>query len=170
MERQLIVQPLAETTQSSLPSRPASLLSHIYSNLLAEHQTSSPGSTGNPTVLCLAYLLQTATAPFLKLLHAWVGLTDSPAEIAATSADDQPWADLGITRLPRRGAMTTELLWDYEFSAKRMPAFVPKDVRRKLFEAGKSLRLLREANGDHPLSSGGWGLEGSWGWGREFSE
>jgi hypothetical protein len=121
-------------------------------------------------VLCLAYLLQSSSAPFLKLLHAWIGLATNPAEI---TNQDQPWSDLGITRIPRQSTGRTvneDELWDYEFSAKRMPAFIPKDVRRKLFEAGKSLRLLREANGDHPLSASEWGLEGSWGWGAPCVE
>ena len=46
-----------------------------------------------------------------------------------------------------------------------MPSFIPRESRRVLFEAGRSLRLLREASGgQHPLCSSSWRLRASWGW------
>lgn len=163
---ELIKHPLQDTRASALPSRASSLLTHLYSQLLAQHQS----STTSATSVSLAYLLQAASRPLLSLLHAWIGLSDIPSE-SSTAMSDQPWADLGITRSPRKAhKMGIEDCWEYDFSSKRMPAFVPRDMRRSLFEAGKSLRLLREADARHPLSAGGWDIEGSWGWGQDFRE
>lgn len=80
----------------------------------------------------------------------------------------QPWSDLGISRTPTSRAENGDPRWTFEFSSKRMPAFIPKESRRELFEAGKSLRLLREASGNHhPLCATEWALEIGWGWGEQ---
>jgi hypothetical protein len=100
----------------------------------------------------------------LALLHQWVGLANSDAIDNDNEPESQPWTDLGITRKTIRNEPGK---WVYEFSAKRLPGFIPKESRRMLFEAGRSLRLLREASGgQHPLCAGGWGLDAKWSWGE----
>lgn len=164
------LQPLGEAKAQALPSRGSSVLSHLYTHLLAHHSTGSPVQQRSPRVLALAYILSQASKPFMTLLHQWVGLTDSSALDDIGDPDSQPWADLGISRsqLPPRDGI--DVHWQYEFSAKRMPTFIPKESRRTLFEAGRSLRLLRDASdGQHPLCGTSWGIEVDWKWGVEGS-
>ncbi|WVQ82146.1 hypothetical protein IAT38_004274 [Cryptococcus sp. DSM 104549] len=157
--------PLNGSTAQALPSRASSLLTHLYSHLFASLST-SPNRT-RPTPLALAYLLSQSSTPFLTVLHAWVGLSPGTSIEEDADPEAQPWADLGITRKLKS---TGDDGWEYEFSAGRMPEFVPKDVRRTLFEAGRSLRLLREASGGgHPLCGDGWGVEPRWEWGSGSS-
>ena len=83
-------------------------------------------------------------------------------------SDSQPWVDLGVTRTAVRSSNSAGPTWTYEFDPKKMPSFIPKESRGTLFEAGRSLRLLRDATDNgHPLCSGNWGLQSGWGWGEE---
>ncbi|KAK4689060.1 hypothetical protein P7C73_g1043, partial [Tremellales sp. Uapishka_1] len=160
--------PLHQSKLAPLPSRASALLTHLYTHLLTYMTTSTFAQQRGHIVLSLAYLLSQSSKPFLTLLHQWIGLSSSlnPADDDVDPAS-QPWADLGITRKPLPPS-EGELRWEYEFSSRKMPAFIPKEDRRMLFEAGRSLRLLREASGgEHPLCEGSWGLSSSWGWGEE---
>lgn len=164
----LIWQPLQQSKPTPLPSRATAVLTHLHAHLLARLSTSSPAQSRSEPVLALAYLLKTASQPLLALLHQWVGLADhSPAD-EVIDPDAQPWSDLGITRIPMPVSPNQEGRWEYTFSSSKMPGFIPKADRRTLFEAGRSLRLLREASGGrHPLCGGGWELAGSWRWGED---
>ncbi|KAK8864332.1 hypothetical protein IAR55_001579 [Kwoniella newhampshirensis] len=152
---------LDASTPQVLPTRASSLLTQLYSHLLASLSTCSPSQQRSAIPLALAYLLSRASTPFLCLIHQWVGLVPSTPQYEDQDPTSQPWADLGITRktLP-------DDRWEYSFSSRKMPAFIPKETRRTLFEAGRSLRLLRDASGGmHPLCSGDWGVESRWIWG-----
>ncbi|WWD17370.1 hypothetical protein CI109_101811 [Kwoniella shandongensis] len=146
----------------ALPSRAAFLLTHLYSHLLASLSTCSPSQQRGAVPLALSFLLSRASTPFLSLLHQWVGLIPSTQQDEDQDPTSQPWIDLGITR----NALSDDR-WEYTFSSRKMPGFVPKEMRRTLFEAGRSLRLLREASGGlHPLCAGDWGMEAQWVWGE----
>jgi len=160
-------QPLDQVKPTPLPSRAATLLTHLHAHLLARISTSSPAQIHSEPVLALAYLLKTSSQPLLALLHQWVGLSDTSPGDEVIDPEAQPWSDLGITR-HTVSAIAQETRWEYTFSSSKMPGFIPKADRRTLFEAGRSLRLLREASGGrHPLCGGGWDLAGSWGLGED---
>lgn len=150
-----------------LPARPASVLTHLHGHLLARLSASSEAEQQGPVTLALAYLLSRSSQPWLEQLHQWIGLADSSRADGDDDPDAQPWQDLGITRVWLPSGQGSAR-WDYTFSARRMPAFVPRDVRRTLFEAGRSLRALRAASGGlHPLCGTEWPLHASWGWGTD---
>lgn len=154
-----------------LPARPASVLTHLHAHLVAHLSTETAEQQRGYVSLSLAYLLSHASQPFLDLLHQWIGLADDSRMEESLDPEEQPWADLGITRESLPPTEVQDVRWGYTFSARRMPAFVPRDVRRTLFEAGRSLRALREASkGQHPLCSTEWPIRASWGWGRATNE
>ncbi|EIW70720.1 hypothetical protein TREMEDRAFT_28786 [Tremella mesenterica DSM 1558] len=156
----LMFWPLNGKTAASLPTRASTLITHVYNHFFAHYSVASPARKHGVMILSLAHLLSYSSGPLLILLHQWVGLTDAVEDLDHTS---QPWADLGITRTATPGE---ESGWEYHFSSRKMPGFIPKDVRRKLFEAGRSLRILREASGgQHPLCSGNWEIKTEWSWG-----
>ena len=160
------LQPITQADAEGLPSKASSLLTHLHSYLLA-HLSSSTEPIHPPTTICLAFLLSQSSGPFLSLLHAWLGLSPSSAD-EDLDEDSQPWADLGITRSKLPSSESGDLRWSYGFQSRRIPSYVPYDSRWSLFEAGRSLRLLREASGgQHPLCAGCWELKVGWGWGAE---
>ncbi|WVQ72409.1 hypothetical protein IAR50_001961 [Cryptococcus sp. DSM 104548] len=150
--------PLTSSRASALPTRASSLLSHLYSHLLSALSVCSTPTHSIP--IALAFLFSESSGPFMSTLHAWLGLLPS-SEDDDSSTDSQPWADLGITRIK------VNERWQYEFSSKSMPVFIPRDARRALFEAGRSLRILKEASdGQHPLcSTEKWDINIQWVWG-----
>nr|XP_019007244.1 uncharacterized protein I203_00840 [Kwoniella mangroviensis CBS 8507]OCF70705.1 hypothetical protein I203_00840 [Kwoniella mangroviensis CBS 8507] len=154
--------PLTTSEALALPTRSSALLSHIYNHLLASFATSSPfSSPSSPSALALAFLFRQSIGPFLSLLRAWIGLSDSSTQDEDTDSNSQPWLDLGIIRQLRSSGS-----WEYTFSSRKMPNFIPKSDRRTFFEAGKNLRLLREASANtHPLCSSNWGVDVSFDWG-----
>ncbi|WVQ99347.1 hypothetical protein IAU59_006480 [Kwoniella sp. CBS 9459] len=160
--------PLTGSSALALPSRASSLLSHLYAHLLAALSTScasSPAQGTSSTTTALAYLLSNSSGPFFNLLHAWIGLADSSIQDDDLDPMSQPWADLGITR---KLLTVSEGGWEYYFSSRRMPVFISREDARTLFEAGRSLRLLREASGGaHPLCATDWSIGVKWSWGSE---
>ncbi|WWC61798.1 uncharacterized protein I303_104383 [Kwoniella dejecticola CBS 10117] len=145
--------PISSSEAVALPTRSSALLSHVYNHLLASMSTTFLHSQSSST-LTLAFLFSQAVGPFLALLKAWVGLSDSPSQDEDIQPDSQPWSDLGITREMRQGH------WEYTFLARRMPSFIPRSDGRNLFEAGKNLRILRGATGgSHPLCATVWNLD-----------
>lgn len=156
-------QPLGRSGADGLPARASSLLTHLYAFLVAQLDTSV--ETSVRTLLC-SYLMSQSSGPFLSLLHAWLGLATSPAD-EDDDATSQPWADLGVTRTALPSSAEGEARWAYDFASRKMPAFIPKDLRKTLFQAGRSLRLLREASGgQHPLCRSDGALQSGWGWGE----
>jgi len=118
----------------------------------------------------MAYLLKQASTSFLILLHQWIGLLDSSPMDEDMSIHHQPWADLGIFRIPLRGGTREARSWQYDFTPKMMPGFISKADKRTLFEAGRSLRQLREASDlQHPLCKSDWGIRADWVWGEQRS-
>ena len=106
----------------------------------------------------------------MTLLNQWVGLSDATSIDESAELESQPWADLGITRTGQLTKDGIGVVWQYDFTGKKMPEFIPKEARRTLFEAGRSLRLLKEASGgQHPLCRGRWGIEARWVWGGQDS-
>ncbi|WWD02892.1 hypothetical protein V865_000934 [Kwoniella europaea PYCC6329] len=153
--------PLSTSEAISLPTRSSALLSHIYTHLLASFATSSPSFSSSPSTLALAFLFRQSIGPFLTILRAWIGLSDSTTQDEDTDPNSQPWVDLGITR-----KLTSGGYWEYTLSSRKMPSFIPKCDRRTFFEAGKNLRLLREASANtHPLCSSNWGVDVTFDWG-----
>jgi hypothetical protein len=141
------------------------MLTHVY-NHLARHRQ-NPVSSQLHITLCLAYLLQHAATPYLDVLHQWIGVADSSRADEDIRPQSQPWADLGITRSPLP-PVDGQVRWEYSFSPRRMPAFIPSDMRRTFFDAGRSLRSLRDASdGLHPLCWTDWPIKATWGWGEE---
>ncbi|CAD6577663.1 MAG: hypothetical protein TREMPRED_002003 [Tremellales sp. Tagirdzhanova-0007] len=122
----------------------------------------------NLTVLALAYLFKCASVPFITLLNQWVGLSDSNFIDEGTKSESQPWADLGIARSGQSTQDGTDGVWEYHSTGKKMADFIPKEARARLFEAGRSQRLLKEASGGHhPLCRGSGGIEARWVWGDQ---
>ncbi|KAL1411299.1 hypothetical protein Q8F55_002250 [Vanrija albida] len=163
---EIVCWPISQAKPVGLPAKPHAVLTLLHSHLVAQLSTSTDAGKSDGTTLALAYLLSRASEPFLALLQQWVGLADSSRIDDDEDPQSQPWADLGITRTRLPAADGIDVRWDYTFSARRMPAFVPRDARRTLFEAGRSLRALRDASGGlHPLCATDWHLSANWGWG-----
>ncbi|KAL7421665.1 hypothetical protein Q5752_003434 [Cryptotrichosporon argae] len=162
---EVVYWPLFSNKAHPMPTRAPSLLTHLHAHLLAHLATCSPTQQHGSVALALAFVLREASVPLFGLLHQWVGLADSSGIDADPDVEAQPWSDIGVTREKRDDGN-----WEYSFSTRAMPGFIPKDVKKQLLEAGKSLRALRDASdGQHPLCASTWPVKASWGWGGEHA-
>ncbi|CAK7228555.1 hypothetical protein SCUCBS95973_006922 [Sporothrix curviconia] len=97
-------------------------------------------------------LLQLVSEPWLGFVGEWIGLSKNSKATLWTGEfqgkgfvrpGDRVWID----------DMGTELAEsDYHYNEERMPAFIPKEMAKDLFEAGRNLRFLWTNHPEHPLS------------------
>ncbi|KFY29822.1 hypothetical protein V493_02225, partial [Pseudogymnoascus sp. VKM F-4281 (FW-2241)] len=123
------------------------MLSHLFHFIeQTEHRTDS-------TQTILLEVLSRVSRPFLDFAGEWLGIqreTGMPLVKGSVGksfvkAEDRLWIDeQGVEiRTP-----------DFVLDESRVPSFMPEEDMQILFEAGRSLRLLREHQPDHPLSRG----------------
>lgn len=96
-------------------------------------------------------LLQLVSEPWLSFVSEWIGLGPNSKATLWTGEfkgkgfvrpSDRIWVD----------DMGSELAEpDYFYDEDRMPAFIPKEMARDLFEAGRNLRFLWTNHPEHPL-------------------
>lgn len=98
-------------------------------------------------------LLQLVSEPWLGFVGEWIGL--NPKSKAALWTGE--FQSKGFVRLDDRvwiDDMGTELAEsDYFFDETRMPAFIPEEMAKDLFETGRNLRFLWTNHPEHPLSN-----------------
>ena len=158
--------PIDSSDAVPLPSRASQLLSHSYAHLLSSLSVIGTSAPGTSSSLILAYILDQSSGPFFDLLGRWLGVGGTRKSDDELDPNSQPWSDLSITRSRLNEIEDGRARWSYEFEHRKMPSFIAKETSKTLFEAGRSLRQLREAtNGRHPLCSGSWDLRTGWGWG-----
>ncbi|CAK7231919.1 hypothetical protein SBRCBS47491_008092 [Sporothrix bragantina] len=97
-------------------------------------------------------LLQLVSEPWLDFVGEWIGLGHNSKATLWTGdfkskgfvrPGDRVWVD----------DMGTELAEsDYLYDDERMPAFIPKEMAKDIFETGRNLRFLWTNHPEHPLS------------------
>ncbi|KFZ13617.1 hypothetical protein V501_03608, partial [Pseudogymnoascus sp. VKM F-4519 (FW-2642)] len=123
------------------------MLSHLFQYIeQTEHRTDS-------TQTILLEVLSRVSRPFLDFAGEWLGIqreTGMPLVKGSVGksfvkAEDRLWIDEhGMEiRTP-----------DFVLDEARVPSFMPEEDMQILFEAGQSLRLLREHQPEHPLARG----------------
>ncbi|OBT72773.1 hypothetical protein VF21_08630 [Pseudogymnoascus sp. 05NY08] len=123
------------------------MLSHLFQYIeQTEHRTDS-------TQTILLEVLSRVSRPFLDFAGEWLGIqreTGMPLVKGSVGksfvkAEDRLWIDeQGMEiRAP-----------DFVLDEARVPSFMPEEDMQILFEAGRSLRLLREHQPEHPLARG----------------
>lgn len=136
------------------------LLSHIYNELVANI---SKSDTVNNKQIALAYFMRTTSRPLFQLIAAWVGLLPEPSALPAFSLkrDQQLWIDIGITQ--HTTYFAGNIKHDYTFDTTALPAFISPAIGERIYEGGKSLRLLRDASPGHPAAEH-WSVPFVWNW------
>ncbi|OAA54816.1 gamma-tubulin complex component [Niveomyces insectorum RCEF 264] len=99
------------------------------------------------------HLLQLVSEPWLGFVREWIGL-DPKSKFTLWSGElqskrfvrvgDRVWVD-------ELGMELAEL--DYFLDETKMPAFVPDEMAKSLFETGRNLRFLWTNHPEHPLSN-----------------
>ncbi|CAK7241101.1 MAG: hypothetical protein STHCBS139747_002559 [Sporothrix thermara] len=96
-------------------------------------------------------LLQLVSEPWLDLVGEWIGLGSKSNTVlwmgdlqgkGFVRPGDRVWID-------DRGIELVES--DYLYDANRMPAFIPEEMAKDMFEAGRNLRFLWKNHPEHPL-------------------
>ncbi len=118
------------------------MLNIVYGLLDAHLAVQSPVDTPSEVAVSLAYILAHSSGPLLTLLQQWVGLLDSDHIDHNGDPEAQPWADLGITRRSRRRTDGSSVSWEYDFSSRKMPSFVPREPAAANLRDGQILEAL----------------------------
>ena len=123
------------------------MLSHLFHFIeQTEHRTDS-------TQTILLEVLSRVSRPFLDFAGEWIGIqreTGMPLVKGSVGksfvkAEERLWIDEQGMEI-----RTPDFILDEE----RVPSFMPEEDMQILFEAGRSLRLLREHHPEHPLARG----------------
>ncbi|OBT45607.1 hypothetical protein VE00_03582 [Pseudogymnoascus sp. WSF 3629] len=123
------------------------MLSHLFQYIeQTEHRTDS-------TQTILLEVLSRVSRPFLDFAGEWLGIqreTGMPLVKGSVGksfvkAEDRIWIDDQGMEIHTP---------DFVLDEARVPSFMPEEDMLILFEAGQSLRLLREHQPEHPLARG----------------
>ena len=99
-------------------------------------------------------LLQLVSAPWLGFVGAWIGLDPRSSKATLWTGEFQSKSFVRLDNRVWIDDMGTELAEpDYFLDEDKMPAFIPDEMRRDLFETGRNLRFLWTNHPEHPLSS-----------------
>lgn len=120
------------------------VLSHIFN----ETEVLDNDHSLLPVLMC--EVLSRVTEPWTDFVEKWIGVR---AEEGFPMTKDGPGKSFvkvkDISKVDDFGFETEER--DYVLDEARIPSFIPPDIMLVIFEAGKTLRLLRTHHPDHPF-------------------
>ena len=132
------------------------ILSHLYDALVA----SATSDANSSKTTALAYVLQHTSRPSFQVIAAWVGLQPDTSN-SSTKTYRDAYIDIGITQHTLDSGSHSKS--EYTFDPSLLPSFISPEVGQRIFEGGKSLRLLREASPGHPAAEH-WDVPFTWKW------
>ncbi|KAK5653850.1 hypothetical protein OQA88_7774 [Cercophora sp. LCS_1] len=95
--------------------------------------------------------LRLVSKPWADFVEEWVGLKAEEGIAITKSGSGKGFVKVATKAwIDDLGYDVEEI--DYFFDEDKMPSFMPEDIARTTFEAGRNLRFLREHHPDHPLS------------------
>ena len=107
------------------------------------------------TYTILLSLLSRVSRPFLEFVSEWSGLQPEASLPYTKASPDKPWTKSFVKAEKRvwiddqGGEIHTP---DFILDESKVPSFVPKEDVEIMFEAGRSLRFIREYHPQHPLA------------------
>ncbi|KAI1748207.1 Spc97/Spc98 family protein [Xylaria castorea] len=121
---------------------------HVLSQIFTETETLENEHSLLRALMC--EVLSRVTEPWTDFVEKWIGVK---AEEGVPLTKDGPGKSFvkvqNVTRVDDLGFETEER--EYVLDETRMPNFIPPDIALVMFEAGKTLRLLRTHHPEHPL-------------------
>ncbi|KAK7997883.1 hypothetical protein PG989_005923 [Apiospora arundinis] len=123
---------------------------HLLSRLFEETQALEYGDDLLGEIM--REILSRVTEPWADFSQKWIGIKPEGGNPMTKSGPGKSFVKVdNVLFVDDFGQMNESP--DYVLDEDRMPAFVPPEVGRKLFETGRTLRLLRTHHPDHPLCS-----------------
>lgn len=123
---------------------------HLLSRLFEETQALEYGDDLLGEIM--REILSRVTEPWTDFAQKWIGIKPEGGNPMTKSGPGKSFVKVeNVPFVDDFGQMNEAS--DYVLDDDRMPAFVPPEVGRKLFETGRTLRLLRTHHPDHPLCS-----------------
>ncbi|KAI8946196.1 Spc97/Spc98 family protein [Xylaria longipes] len=121
---------------------------HVLSQIFTETETLENEHSLLRALMC--EILSRVTEPWTDFAEKWIGVK---AEEGVPLTKDGPGKSFvkvqNVTRVDDFGFETEER--EYVLDETRMPNFISPDIALVMFEAGKTLRLLRIHHPEHPL-------------------
>ena len=124
------------------------VLSQLFA-FIQEHEHKTDG-----TYSILLSILSRVSNPFLEFISEWIGIQPEASLPYTKAPHSKPWQKSFVRAEDRiwiddQGASSHTP--DFILDESRVPSFVPKEDVNTIFEAGRSLRFIREFHGEHPL-------------------
>ena len=134
------------------------LMSVLFNRLLHFEQASiNPSSSSHCSYLRSVYadLFQQASIPLQVWVDAWIGLKNSLLKMDDKTAIyrleiHDPYQEFFISVDPSI-ANTFVLHINDDCGRRHLPCFITSDLAKEIFNAGQSLRLLRDTESKHPF-------------------
>ncbi|ETS82524.1 hypothetical protein PFICI_04400 [Pestalotiopsis fici W106-1] len=95
-------------------------------------------------------VLARVSEPWLDFAQMWMGVKAEHGNPISKEGPGKSFVRVeDVAYVDDFGVENEEL--DYVLDERHVPAFIPDDISRTMFETGKSLRLLRTHHAEHPL-------------------
>ncbi|GAP82954.1 putative Spc97 Spc98 family protein [Rosellinia necatrix] len=104
--------------------------------------------------ILMCEVLSRITEPWIDFVEKWIGVKAEESSPLTKDGSGKSFVDVqNIAKVDDFGFEVEER--DYVLNEARVPKFIPPDIALIMFEAGKTLRLLRTHHPDHPLCHAG---------------
>ncbi|KAK8079593.1 hypothetical protein PG997_007411 [Apiospora hydei] len=123
---------------------------HLLSRLFEETQALEYGDDLLGEIM--REILSRVTEPWADFAQKWIGIKPEGSNPMTKNGPRKSFVKVDNVPFVDDFGQVNEAS-DYVLDDDRMPAFVPPEVGRKLFETGRTLRLLRTHHPGHPLCS-----------------
>ncbi|KAI0549728.1 Spc97/Spc98 family protein [Xylaria curta] len=121
---------------------------HVLSQIFTETETLENEHSLLRALMC--EVLSRVTEPWTDFVEKWIGVKSEGGVPLTKDGPGKSFVKVqNVTRIDDFGFEIEER--EYVLDETRMPNFVPSDIALVMFEAGKTLRLLRTHHSDHPL-------------------
>ncbi|KAI0185650.1 Spc97/Spc98 family protein [Xylaria flabelliformis] len=121
---------------------------HVLSQIFTETESLDNEHSLLRALMC--EVLSRVTEPWTDFVEKWIGVKTEGGVPLTKDGPGKSFVKVqNVTRVDDFGFETEER--EYVLDETSMPNFVPSDIALVMFEAGKTLRLLRTHHSDHPL-------------------
>ncbi|RJE22422.1 gamma-tubulin complex component GCP6 [Aspergillus sclerotialis] len=89
--------------------------------------------------------------PWLRFVESWIGLRSDTLELIDQVGDGRSFAVLERSEDNGKLKLDPPRI-DYTYRPDQVPSFIPSDQAKRIFESGRSLRLLKRSHPQHPIA------------------
>ena len=89
--------------------------------------------------------------PWLRFVESWIGLRSDTQDLIDQMGSGRSFAVLERSEDNGKLKLDPPRI-DYSYRPDQVPSFIPSDQAKRIFESGRSLRLLKRSHPQHPIA------------------